>query len=160
MKLNNFIQGTADEELMKSLYKGCIDSGKEPPEELVKAMDKAGLVQVQRTVNGKHGTFTRMQWVKASDVKDSDKVVGKKNDETDSTAKTNSSEIVNSTVQKWKNSIKKYKNEYDEDSYKDAWWEDVWDKTQSMYDKGKITSDELGDIRSQLKRCCENDSDS
>ena len=81
MKLNNFIQGNADEELMKSLYKDTIDSGKEPSEELVKAMNKAGLVQVQRTVNGKHGTYTRMQWVKASDVKESDRVVGGKKPE-------------------------------------------------------------------------------
>lgn len=81
MKLNTFIHGTADEELMKFTYQDCIDSGKEPPEELVKAMNKAGLVQVQRTVNGKHGQYTRMQWVKSSDVKDSDKVVGGKNPE-------------------------------------------------------------------------------
>ena len=50
MKLNIFIYGSANEELMKSMYKAYIDSGKEPPDELVKAMDKAGLVQVQRTV--------------------------------------------------------------------------------------------------------------
>lgn len=81
MKLNEFICGNADAELMKSLYQNHIDSGKEPSEELLKAMNKAGLVQVQRTVNGKHGTFTRMQWVKSSDVKDSDKVVGGKNPE-------------------------------------------------------------------------------
>ena len=81
MRLNEFIRGDADSELMKSLYQTCTDSGKEPSEDLLKAMDKAGLVQVQRTVSGKHGTYTRMQWVKASDVKDSDKVVGGKKPE-------------------------------------------------------------------------------
>lgn len=41
---------------------------------LVKSMNKSGLVQVQRTVNGKYGTYTRMQWVKASDVQSTDRV--------------------------------------------------------------------------------------
>lgn len=100
MKLNTFIHGTADEELMKSMYKDYIDSGKEPPEELMKAMDKAGLVQVQRTVNGKHGQYTRMQWVKSSDVKDSDKVVGKKNDEPDEDKKTDKEDVEASDIKK------------------------------------------------------------
>lgn len=39
-------------------------------------LDKNKLVQVQVTVQGKNGTFTRMQWKKASDVKPTDKVVG------------------------------------------------------------------------------------
>ena len=44
--------------------------------DLNKSLDKTRLVQVQRTVQGKNGQYTRMQWVKPSDVKDTDKVVG------------------------------------------------------------------------------------
>lgn len=44
--------------------------------DLSKSLDKTKLVQVQRTVQGKHGQYQRMQWVKPSDVKDTDKVVG------------------------------------------------------------------------------------
>lgn len=36
--------------------------------------NKSGLVQVSRTVQGKYGMYTRKQWVKASDVKLTDKV--------------------------------------------------------------------------------------
>lgn len=42
---------------------------------LAKSMNKSGLVQVQRTIKGKYGTYTRMQWVKASDVGSNDKIV-------------------------------------------------------------------------------------
>ena len=45
-------------------------------EELVKSLHRSGLVQVQRTVNSKHGQYQRMQWVRPSDVKESDRVVG------------------------------------------------------------------------------------
>lgn len=44
--------------------------------DLNKAFDKSKLVQVQVTVNGKNGTFTRMQWKNPADVKSTDKVVG------------------------------------------------------------------------------------
>lgn len=44
--------------------------------DLSKSLDKTKLVQVQRTVQGKHGQYQRMQWVKPSDVKDTDVVVG------------------------------------------------------------------------------------
>ena len=44
--------------------------------DLSKSLDKTKLVQVQRTVQGKHGQYQRMQWVKPSDVKDTDKVIG------------------------------------------------------------------------------------
>ena len=54
-------------------------------EELRKAIDKTKLVQVKVTVNGKNGTFTRMQWKKPSDVKSTDVVVNQQ----DSTDKTN-----------------------------------------------------------------------
>ena len=53
--------------------------------DLNKAFDKSKLVQVQVTVNGKNGTFTRMQWKKPSDVKSTDVVVNQQ----DSTDKTN-----------------------------------------------------------------------
>lgn len=63
MILEGFIQGTSDEELLKSLPTENIS------EDLVKAMNKAGLVQKEVQVKGKNGqTFTRKQWVKASDV--------------------------------------------------------------------------------------------
>lgn len=42
---------------------------------LLKSMSRSGLVQVQRTVNGKYGTYSRMQWVKASDIQPTDKVL-------------------------------------------------------------------------------------
>ena len=42
---------------------------------LLKSINKSGLVQVQRTVNGKYGTYTRMQWVKMSDMQASDRLV-------------------------------------------------------------------------------------
>lgn len=48
--------------------------------DLNKSLDKTKLVQVQRTVQGKNGQYTRMQWVKPSDVKDTDKVVGGQQD--------------------------------------------------------------------------------
>ena len=48
--------------------------------DLNKSLDKTKLVQVQRTVQGKNGQYTRMQWVKPSDVKDTDKVIGGQQD--------------------------------------------------------------------------------
>lgn len=41
-------------------------------DELHKAMDRSGLVQKEITVQGKHGTFTRKQWVRASEAPTSD----------------------------------------------------------------------------------------
>ena len=62
MILEGFIQGTSDEELLKSLPTENIS------EDLVKAMNKVGLVQKEVQVKGKNGqTFTRKQWVRASD---------------------------------------------------------------------------------------------
>lgn len=56
------------EELQKALNGG---------EVLEKAIDKTKLVQVQTTVNGKNGQFTRMQWKNPADVDPKkDKVVG------------------------------------------------------------------------------------
>lgn len=44
--------------------------------DILKSMgSRAGLVQVSRQVQGKHGMYTRKQWVRASDVQDTDKVV-------------------------------------------------------------------------------------
>lgn len=60
-----FINTGLDERILKSL------DVEHPSEELVKAMNKQGLVQKEVTVQGKNGTFTRKQWVKASEVKDS-----------------------------------------------------------------------------------------
>jgi len=71
--INSFVNGGADEALLKSL---AADERYQDNEELAKALKKEGLVQVQTTVNSKHGTYTRMQWKKASDVKAGDHVVG------------------------------------------------------------------------------------
>lgn len=69
MILEGFIQGTSDEELLKSLPTENIS------EDLVKAMNKVGLVQKEVQVKGKNGqTFTRKQWVKASDVQSTEPV--------------------------------------------------------------------------------------
>lgn len=59
-----FINTGLDERILKSL------DVEHPSEELVKAMNKQGLVQKEVTVQGKNGTFTRKQWVKASEAKD------------------------------------------------------------------------------------------
>lgn len=62
----NFVNNGTDEAILKSL------STEECSEDLIKAMNKQGLVQKDVTVQGKNGkTFTRKQWVKASDVKGS-----------------------------------------------------------------------------------------
>lgn len=68
--MNSFVNNGDDENLLKSM----IGREDRDQEELVKALDKSGLVQVQTTVKGKNGTYTRMQWKRASDVKDTDKV--------------------------------------------------------------------------------------
>ena len=48
--------------------------------DLNKAMlDKSKLVQVEITVQGKNGTFTRKQWKNPADVKSTDKVIGNQN---------------------------------------------------------------------------------
>lgn len=62
----NFVDYGTDEATLKSI---SVDSCSE---ELIKAMNKQGLVQKDVTVQGKNGkVFTRKQWVKASDVKTS-----------------------------------------------------------------------------------------
>lgn len=59
----NFVNNGTDEAILKSM------SAEECSEDLIKAMNKQGLVQKDVTVQGKNGkTFTRKQWVKASDV--------------------------------------------------------------------------------------------
>lgn len=62
-----FINTGLDERILKSL------DVEHPSEELVKAMNKQGLVQKEVTVQGKNGTFTRKQWVKASEAISNDK---------------------------------------------------------------------------------------
>lgn len=60
----NFVNTGVDDAILKSMpTEDC-------SEDLIKAMNKQGLVQKDVTVQGKNGkTFTRKQWVKASDVK-------------------------------------------------------------------------------------------
>ena len=62
--LNQFINNSSDEELLKSLVG---DEVHVDQEELEKAMNKAGLVQKEVQVHTQHGVHTRKQWVKASD---------------------------------------------------------------------------------------------
>lgn len=70
MILCGFINTGADDALVKSI-------GNNSDVDLSKALDKTKLVQVQTTVNGKHGQYTRMQWKNPSDVDPKkDKVVG------------------------------------------------------------------------------------
>ena len=58
----NFINTGLDDQILKSM-----DAEYNPSEDLVKAMNKTGLVQKEVQVKGKNGqTFTRKQWVKAS----------------------------------------------------------------------------------------------
>ena len=63
MGLNSFYNSGSDVELLKSLEGSVVAD----QDELVKAMNKAGLVQKEVQVQGKNGTFTRKQWVKASE---------------------------------------------------------------------------------------------
>lgn len=69
----NFVNNGTDDAILKSLpIENC-------SEDLVKAMSKQGLVQKDVTVQGKNGkTFTRKQWVKASDAQSGQNVVNKK----------------------------------------------------------------------------------
>lgn len=61
----NFINTGLDDQILKSM-----DAEFNPSDDLVKAMSKQGLVQKEIQVKGKNGqTFTRKQWVKASDNK-------------------------------------------------------------------------------------------
>lgn len=55
-----------------------LNSTEDVPEALVKSLKKEGLVQVERQVQGKTKVFTRKYWVRTSDVKSTDKVVGGK----------------------------------------------------------------------------------
>lgn len=66
MSLNQFINTGADNATVNDMKKSIARE-----EDLVKAMNKAGLVQKEIQVRGKNGqTFTRKQWVKASDAQD------------------------------------------------------------------------------------------
>lgn len=65
-------------------------------ENLVKGIDKSKMVQVQVTVKGKNGTFTRKQWKRASDVSSSDTVINKPDDPSIKTLKKQDEPIGNS----------------------------------------------------------------
>lgn len=61
-----FKQGNTDERILKSI--GADEEHQYDSEELSKAMNRVGLVQKEVQVQGKNGqTFTRKQWVKASE---------------------------------------------------------------------------------------------
>lgn len=57
----NFINTGLDEATLESVKPYTQDT------DLIKAMSKQGLVQREVTVQGSHGTFTRKQWVRASE---------------------------------------------------------------------------------------------
>lgn len=59
----SFVNTGLDEQILKSMPVGDVVS-----EDLEKAMNKQGMVQKEVQVKGKNGTFTRKQWVRASDV--------------------------------------------------------------------------------------------
>lgn len=60
-----FVNTGLDEMVLKSL------NAVTPDEDLCKAMNRQGMVQKEVQVKGKTGTFTRKQWVRASDVQNS-----------------------------------------------------------------------------------------
>lgn len=62
----NFVDNGIDLEVLNKSYESM---PLEQQEELAKALKKDGLVLVYVQVKGKHGTYTRGQWKKASDVK-------------------------------------------------------------------------------------------
>ena len=63
----NFVNTGLDDQILKSL------NSETPSEDLQKAMNKQGLVQKEIQVKGKNGqTFTRKQWVKASEEQKTD----------------------------------------------------------------------------------------
>lgn len=61
----SFVNTGLDEQILKSMPVEDVS------EDLEKAMNKQGMVQKEVQVKGKNGTFTRKQWVKASDVQTS-----------------------------------------------------------------------------------------
>jgi len=63
--ITQFVNKGTDLEVLNKSY----ESMPLEQEELAKALKKDGLVLVDVQVNGKHGTYTRKQWKKASDVK-------------------------------------------------------------------------------------------
>ena len=64
--ITQFVNKGTDLEVLNKSYESM---PLEQQEELAKALKKDGLVLVDVQVNGKHGTYTRKQWKKASDVK-------------------------------------------------------------------------------------------
>lgn len=64
--ITQFVNNGTDLEMLNKSYESM---PLEQQEELAKALKKDGLVLVDVQVNGKHGTYTRKQWKKASDVK-------------------------------------------------------------------------------------------
>ena len=63
MALNQFVNSGTDEATVQDMKKSIARE-----EDLQKAMNRAGLVQKDVQVQGKNGqTFTRKQWVKASE---------------------------------------------------------------------------------------------
>lgn len=81
----NFIDNGSDKAILKSMAidehheydKECLKNTLNSVEDLEKSMrDKSKLVQVERQISGKNGTFTRKYWVSPDQVKKTDIVVG------------------------------------------------------------------------------------
>lgn len=133
-----FKQGDSDERILKSMDSD--EFHQYNSEELSKAMNRSGLVQKEVQVKGKNGqTFTRKQWVKASEDQPAPKQ-----------PKAQDTQKIDKLLSKFENSIDSYKKKYDEDSYVDAWYEDSYDKVEEMYNNDKITMDESSEIKRKL----------
>ena len=71
----NFVNNGSDIKTWRYITKSM------PTMDILKSMNRAGLVQVQRTISStKGGTFTRIYWVKADKVKKTDRIMGRVED--------------------------------------------------------------------------------
>lgn len=73
----NFKKSNLDTEVLENM------NAITPSDELSKALKKEGLVQKDVTVQGKNGTYTRKQWVRASDVTSGDQKSAKQEEPKD-----------------------------------------------------------------------------
>ena len=71
----NFVNNGSDIKTWRYITKSM------PTMDILKSMNRVGLVQVQRTISStKGGTFTRIYWVKADKVKKTDRIMGRVED--------------------------------------------------------------------------------
>ena len=86
----NFVNTGLDERILKSL------DVEHPSEELVKAMNRSGLVQREVQVRGKHGAYIRKQWVRAGEVQSSGSSTGRKSGQSNSSSPKRGRQSLNS----------------------------------------------------------------